>query len=240
MKTSFIAVAALTAFAPAVYAQGSQQPIVYDDIHNATTIFGTWSTGSKSVKTGPGFANPANKSFTYPKNSGVSFSFSTDNYYEIARYRFNSNATEPNCIQGVVNWVHGKYSLLNNGSIVLTPLGDGYQQIQDPCAAISNFIEDYNLTELYQSWRIFSDENDGPKLHLFAFNGAPLAPMFQISSTPIMLPTHLLRNVTPPADTTSLQNNLADVNNGAVSLDRGVVGIVMALAGLLSVLSISL
>ena len=28
------------------------QDIVYDAIHNATTIVGTWSTGSKAVSTG--------------------------------------------------------------------------------------------------------------------------------------------------------------------------------------------
>ncbi len=83
-----------------------------------------------------------------------------------------------------------------NGSIILTPNGDGYQQIQDPCAAISNFVENYNETELYQSWRIFQDTTDGFKLHLFAFDGSPLPPMFQVSTTPQMLPTQKLRNTT--------------------------------------------
>lgn len=122
---------------------------------------------------------------------------SDDGFYEIARYRFNSNGTEPTCITGVLNWVHGKYDLLANGSIVMTPLGDGYQQIQDPCAAESNFIENYNFTELYQSWRIFTDPVDGFKLHLFQFDGTPVAPQFQVSPSPNMLPTQMLRNVSP-------------------------------------------
>ena len=33
------------------FAQGST-PIVYDSIHNATVIVGTWSSGSKAVQTG--------------------------------------------------------------------------------------------------------------------------------------------------------------------------------------------
>jgi len=175
------------------------QNIVYDPIHNATVIVGTWSSGSRAVRTGDGFANPANQSFTYPKTTGVSYSFSDDGFYEIARYRFNGNGSEPTCITGVIGWVHGTYSLLPNGSIVLKPLGDGYQQIQDPCAAVSNFIESYNYTELYRSWRIFQDPQTlDYKLHLFQFDGSPVAPQFLVSPTPNMLPKTLLRNVTAP------------------------------------------
>lgn len=76
----------------------------------------------------------------------------------------------------------------------MVPLGDGFQQIQDPCAAVSNFIETYNLTEYYQSWRIFQDPVQGFKLHMFQFDGSPLAPQFQVSATPNMLPTQPLRN----------------------------------------------
>ena len=104
--------------------------------------------------------------------------------------------SQPSCITGVLNWVHGNYDVLANGSLVMTPFGDGYQQIQDPCAAQSNFIENYNDTELYIQWQIFLDATTGYKLHLFQFDGTPLAPQFQVSTTPNMLPTQLLRNVT--------------------------------------------
>jgi hypothetical protein len=121
---------------------------------------------------------------------------SSDGYYEIARYRFTSNASQPTCITGVLNWAHGTYDLLGNGSIIMTPFGDGYQQVQDPCAAVSNFFENFNYTERYNSWRIFQDPVDGYKLHLFEFDDSPVAPMFQVSTQPNMLPTQLLRNVT--------------------------------------------
>jgi len=192
-------------------AQGDQTPIVYDSIHNATVITGTWSSGSMHVQTGPGFANPANETFTYPSTTGISYSFTDDGFYEIARYRFNSNGSQPTCITGVLNWVHGNYDLLANGSIVMTPLGDGFQQIQDPCAAQSNFIQDYNDTELYLSWRIFTDPVAGYKLHLFQFDGSPLNPQFQVSASPQMLPTQLLRNVTPAAFTS--QNGFVSTGN---------------------------
>ncbi|KAJ7052492.1 chaperone for protein-folding within the ER, fungal-domain-containing protein, partial [Mycena amicta] len=174
----------------------SGQDIVFDSAHNATPIIGTWSTGSQHVVPGPGFANPAQESFTYPNTTGVGIAFSDDGWYEVARYRFASNASEPNCIIGTVVWAHGHYSLLNNGSIVLTPIGDGYQQVQAPCAPTSNFMQNYNFTELFVSWRIFLDTTFGPKLHLFQFDGAPVAPMFRLSQTPNMLPKQKLRNVT--------------------------------------------
>ena len=95
-----------------------------------------------------------------------------------------------------MNWCHGTYVLVSNGSIVLTPFGDGYQQIQDPCAPTSNFVESYNDTELYQQWIIYQDAVRGYTLQLYQFDGSPLAPLWQLSTTPNMLPTQLLRNVT--------------------------------------------
>ena len=91
---------------------------------------------------------------------------------------------------------------------------------------MATVMQDYNYTELFQSWRIFLDPSDGPKLHLFEFDGTPVAPLFQVvrpilsaikevtnadlrlqSATPNMLPTQVLRNVTesdPSAGTTVL------------------------------------
>jgi len=181
----------------------SAQDIVYDSIHNVTPIIGTWSSGSQHVIPGAGFANPAQESFTYPNTTGVGYSFSDDGWYELARYRFASNASEPNCIIGTVVWAHGHYALEPNGSIVLTPVGDGYQQVQAPCAATSNFIQNYNFTELMMSWRIFQDPTFGPKLHLFQFDGSPVAPLFQVSPNPNMLPKQRLRNVTAAVVTTT-------------------------------------
>ncbi|KAF8657327.1 hypothetical protein AX16_002249 [Volvariella volvacea WC 439] len=194
----------LVALAPFTHAQlDPDEVIVYDAIHNATPIVGTWSSGSRAVSTGSGFANPARMSFTYPLNTGISYSFDEEGNYEIARYRFIGNGSHPTCIVGVISWVHGTYELLFNGSIVMTPFGDGYQQVQDPCAAVSNLIEPFNFTEFYTNWRIFMDPVQGAKLHLFQYDGAPLAPQYRISETPNMLPTRLLRNVSR-ADGTSI------------------------------------
>lgn len=96
-------------------------------------------------------------------------------------------------------------------------MGDGFQQVQDPCAAVSNFIQDYNETELLQSWRIFQDTTAGYKLHLFQYDGSPLAPQFQVSATPNMLPTTLLRNTTSSGTSTTSSSGLTTQSKRGVS-----------------------
>ncbi|KAH9948263.1 chaperone for protein-folding within the ER, fungal-domain-containing protein [Amylocystis lapponica] len=185
------ALAFLLAAAPAI-----AQDIQYTPTHNATAIIGTWTSGSGHVLTGGNFASPLNMSFTYPNTTGISYSFTDDGYYEIARYRFTSNGTQPSCITGVMNWAHGEYTLNSNGSISMVPFGDGFQQIQDPCSAVSNFIQVYNDTEYYRSWGISLDSVLGYLLQLNQFDGTPLPPMIQYSVAPNMLPTRQLRNST--------------------------------------------
>lgn len=224
---------ALASLAQLSAAQDDQGPIVYDAEHNATTIYGTWSSGSQAVRTGDGFCDPTKLTFNYPKNTGVSYSFSIDGFYEIARYRFNANGSDPTCITGVIAWVHGTYELNANGSIWMRPFGDGFQQIQDPCAAVSNFIETYNETEYYRGWRIFRDPTAGPKLHLFQHDGAPVAPMFQVSTQPTMFPTRLLRNntfITVQRRGLEGEEESAEKNGsrGLVALGPGVAGAVGA------------
>jgi hypothetical protein len=181
--------------------------------NSASSLIGTWSSGSMKVVTGAGFANPSNQSFIYPNCTGISYSFAEANaagetWYEIARYRFTSNGTQPNCITAVMNWVHGTYAIQSNGSVVLTPNGDGYQQIQDPCAAVSNFIENYNDTELIPNyWYPYTDTTLGSALQLYAFDGTPLAPVYVVSTTPTMLPTQQLRNVTAATNVLSRRGN---------------------------------
>ena len=177
-----------------------------------------------------------------------------DGYYELARYRFKGNgevthrtavsillivfsslATRHKCITGLLNWHHGTYTVDDTtNSITLTPLGDGYQQIQNTCEAITNFIENYNMTEFYKEYRMFQDTADGNKLHLFDSGGAPLAPMFYRSQTPIMNPTRLLRNVSLPVGPASVKNqkrNAGEVSSRPASAGLVIVALVVALAG---------
>lgn len=122
-------------------------------------------------------------------------------FFNIQTSPLPHTGSNPSCITTVVNWSHGMFSLLQNGSITFTPVGDGYQQIQNPCAATSNFIQVYNDTELYLSWNIWQDAILGPQLHLHQFDGSPLAVMNLLSSTPNMLPTQRLRAAPSPSTT---------------------------------------
>lgn len=123
-------------------------------------------------------------------------------------------------------WHHGHYTFNDNGSITLIPLTDGYQQVQDPCAAESNFIQDYSTQELYTHWQIFMDTTDGPKLHMFDSGGAPVAPLFQVYSTANILPTELLRNST---GTITGSSSLIALNSGARRWEPSTV--ISAVAG---------
>lgn len=201
----------------------------FDAAHNATPIGGTWASGSKNVVTGSSFVNPANVSFIYPSTTGISFSFTETGFYEIARYRMNGNGSAPQCITGVMNWVHGTFTYNSNGSITMYPFGDGFQQIQAPCSATSNFLENYNDTELYQLWQIFIDPTDGPKLHMYQFDGSPLPPMFQISTTPNMLPTQPLRNVSSSTAASVSKRS----TNDAPPIGRWATASIIAVGGLL-------
>lgn len=108
----------------------------------------------------------------------------------------------PTCITGVLQWVHGNYTKNDNGTITCVPFGDGFQQIQDPCAAQSNFVDtNYNFTEIYSQWQIFQDPVAGYKLHLWQQDGTPVSPLFQIATSPNMLPTTVLRSAPKPATT---------------------------------------
>ncbi|KAJ7768760.1 chaperone for protein-folding within the ER, fungal-domain-containing protein, partial [Mycena olivaceomarginata] len=167
---------------------------LYGSDHNTTSIVGTWSSGTQKVVTGPGFADPEEETFVYPNATGVGYSFSDDGWYELARFRYIANGSHPECIIATVVWAHGNYELTDNGSIILTPIGDGYQQVQSPCTGNSNFMQNYNVTEVYMAWRIFTDVTFGPKLHLFQFDGSAVAPLFRLSDQPNMLPKQKLRN----------------------------------------------
>jgi hypothetical protein len=149
--------------------------------------------------------------------------------------------TDPRCIQGVIQWQHGTYELVRNGSIVLTPWAeDGRQQVQDPCAAESNVLRQFNQTTLFQTWRIFRDAQGRNKLHLFRFDGAPFPPMFQVYQTPQMLPTRKLTNTTigvvAQSHNRKLRKRSAAVSTSSVSLTGATLALSAAAFALLAYL----
>lgn len=99
-----------------------------------------------------------------------------DGYYEEANYRYESNASNPSCIQAVISWQHGTYRLNNNGSISVYPFGsDGRIQVQNPCAAVTNVITYYDQWTQFADWGIIIDYTTGNyQLRLNRFDGAKL------------------------------------------------------------------
>ncbi|GJJ08425.1 hypothetical protein Clacol_002641 [Clathrus columnatus] len=149
-------------------------------------------------------------SVKYPTNTGRSFSFldGPTNHWEQFDYRITSNASSPGCVTAVLTWQHGTYEYLSNGSLFLTPFGtDGFQQIENPCTAISNQITRYNQSIVFSQWRIFPLSGGGVHLNLYEFDGTPVAPMNIVASPPNMLPTQPI--VTPSS--TSSANARRDI-----------------------------
>lgn len=172
----------------------SQVPIQYDLAHNATVLFGTWSSGAGLVQTGPKFCDPKNKTFNPPRVAGISYAFDPSGHFEQVEYRFGSNPAKPACPNATLLFQHGKYSLFPNGSIILDPIAsDGMVQTQSPCMSKSSSIQQFSTQVLFKEWRIFYDPpSQGYHLHLFRFDGAPLNKMILRSEQAIMHPTTTL------------------------------------------------
>jgi len=170
--------------------------------NNVTSLEGTW-TSNAAVLTGGDFCIPAEMKFTYPQNTGIAYSFTNTGFFEEAQYRYNSNGTAPNCIQGVIFWQHGTYTLNDDGSMTLNPFSsDGRIQVQDPCAATTNIITYYNQITQYADWGIIIDQSTGNyQLRLNRFDGAKMPYMNLALNPPSMLPTQILTGVNASGQT---------------------------------------
>jgi hypothetical protein len=60
-------------------------------------LVGTWVTKSRAVVTGPGFYDPVADKFIEPQHAGISYSFTSDGYFEQAFYRSIPNPGTPKC-----------------------------------------------------------------------------------------------------------------------------------------------
>ncbi|WVQ84911.1 hypothetical protein IAT38_007074 [Cryptococcus sp. DSM 104549] len=188
----------------AVHAQGD-----LSGANNVTDLEGTWSSNS-AVSTGGEICIPAEMKFNYPNNTGISYSFTNDGYFEEVQYQYTANASNPKCITAYIYWQHGTYSLNDNGSISLFPFSsDGRIQVQDPCAATTNIITYYNNQVLFSDWGIVVDIPSGQyTLNLNRFDGAKMARMFLVAKPPNMMPTQILTGVNASGQTTSRKRSL--------------------------------
>ena len=88
------------------------------------------------------FYNPYLKQFTAPRSGGISYSFTDDGFFEVAKFQYDSNSKliisdiigeKPNCFVAKLIWQHGTYQS-NATTITMNPYkGDGAVQTLSPC-----------------------------------------------------------------------------------------------------------
>jgi len=163
-----------------------------------TQLVGTWSTKSAKVLTGPGFYNPVNDSFIEPSHTGISYSFTSDGYYEEAYYRAISNPTKPSCPQAIMQFQHGTVIENSDGSLSFSPFSvDGRQLQSNPCGSDTSIYTRYNQSETMKEYQVYTDPYTKlTRLDLYRFDGSPMNPMFLAYSPPLMLPTQTMNPTT--------------------------------------------
>ncbi|KAF2091578.1 hypothetical protein K490DRAFT_31253 [Saccharata proteae CBS 121410] len=157
-------------------------------------LYGTWSSKSNKTLTGPGFYDPVADKMIEPTLPGISYSFTSDGYFEEAYYRALSNPTNPACPRGIMQWQHGTFVKSASGSLELTPISvDGRQLLSDPCNYDAGVYTRYNQSETFKRYEISTDAyHNILKLILYEYNGAPMQPLYLAYSPPEMLPTTTL------------------------------------------------
>ncbi|KAH3915448.1 cell wall biogenesis-related chaperone ROT1 [Parastagonospora nodorum] len=169
----------------------------------STDLIGTWTSKSNGTITGDGFYDPKADHLIEPKHTGISYSFSADGHFEAAYYRAIANPQLPRCPKGIMQWQHGSYEKLANGSLHLKPIKvDGRQLYSDPCQYKNSVFTRYNATEKFKAYQVYTDTyNKRPRLDLFQADGAPIMPLYRIYDTPKMLPTTTLNPLTTASPT---------------------------------------
>ncbi|KAG5439124.1 hypothetical protein PCANB_001423 [Pneumocystis canis] len=161
------------------------------------SLTGTWTSKSRSVFTGPEFYDPVRDMMFPPKLTGISYSFTDDGFFEESLYRVRSNPTTPECSISVMQWQHGTFQILDNGSLLLIPIpSDGRQIFSDPCLSETSRYTRFNVKELMSKYEITLDPYYNEyKLQLYQFDGAPVQPLYLAYFPPQMLPTTTLNPI---------------------------------------------
>ncbi|SCU91792.1 LAFA_0F05842g1_1 [Lachancea sp. 'fantastica'] len=171
-----------------------------DDL--TSSLYGTWSSKSNQVFTGPGFYDPVEELLKEPSLPGISFSFTEDQHFEEAIYQVKANPKDPGCPLAVMIYQHGTYDLQDNGTLTLNPIAvDGRQLLSEPCQDNGTSVYSrYNQTEVYKWFQVQVNDYHGVyELQLYQSDGTPMQPMYLAYRPPMMLPTETL-NPTNTAD----------------------------------------
>ncbi|CEP61162.1 Rot1p LALA0_S02e08108g [Lachancea lanzarotensis] len=167
--------------------------VICDD--SQTSLYGTWSSKSNQVFTGPGFYDPVEELLKEPSLPGLSFSFTDDQHFEEAIYQVKANPRDPQCPIAVLIYQHGTYELQDNGTLTLNPIAvDGRQLLSDPCNDNGTSVYSrYNQTEVYKWFTVQVNDYHGVyELQLYQSDGSPMQPLYLAYRPPMMLPTETL------------------------------------------------
>lgn len=94
------------------------------------------------------FYDPVNDNLIEPSRPGISYSFTSDGFYEESYYRAISNPADPSCPGAIMQWQHGSYVIGSDGSLTMTPIAvDGRQLLSQPCQNSHALYTRYNTTE---------------------------------------------------------------------------------------------
>lgn len=180
---------------------------------NMKELLGTWASKSNTVFTGPGFYDPVSELLIEPDLPGISYSFTDDGHYEEALYRVTSNPQNHSCPTATLIYQHGKYELLSNGSLVLTPIAvDGRQLLSDPCGESldKSVYSRYEQATLFKKYQVSVDAYNGRyMLQIYQFDGSKMQPLYLAYKPPMMLPTTALNPTDSVSETkTSLRKRI--------------------------------
>lgn len=164
-------------------------------------LFGTWSSKSNTVFTGPGFFNPSAELLIEPSLPGISYSFDKNGNWEQAIYQVAGNPRNHSCPTAHLIWQHGKYEYNpKKGSITLRPYKvDGRQLFSDPCndGGESTYMRYHQVEEIsHFDVDVDSYYHGKLKLQLYNYDGTKKQPMWLTYRPPMMLPTRVLNPTT--------------------------------------------
>ncbi|VVT49415.1 uncharacterized protein SAPINGB_P002259 [Magnusiomyces paraingens] len=182
----------------------------------AVEFEGTWSSKSNSVFTGPDFYDPVDELLIEPALPGISYSFTSDGYFEQALYRVTSNAKKHDCPSAVLIFQHGTWEMLDNKTLILNPFKvDGRQLYSDPCNSTTSSYTRYNQTITFIKWAVYVDPYRGQyRLDLYQYDGSPLPPLYLAYKPPQMLPTITMN---PTAESTGDSQASATSNTASAT-----------------------
>lgn len=174
---------------------------------NMAELEGTWTSKSNTVFTGPGFYDPVDELLIEPALPGISYSFTSDGYFEEALYRITSNPRNHSCPIASMTYQHGKYEILTNGSVILTPIAvDGRQLLSEPCGESPDQAQytRYVQSTWFEKFQVLISSYHGRyMLQIYQFDGSPMQPLYLAYKPPMMLPTYALNPTNKASETSS-------------------------------------